>query len=182
MNMEPPPPGESGLNSGRLVGVTSNSRIHVTQYMCSHQLVHRDMSNAATKCKTQDAHLIIVHKTGCSRNNKQPAVGCEYIHIEVTGHHSTVKHTVGVHRMLRNLYIAAHNRKPPLLTKAFIRTFRKIEYHHVVSTGFLADELPYKYPHKWTKQAVITLRGGQGSIYSSSSSRISFLDPATNLL
>jgi hypothetical protein len=39
---------------------------------------------------TQDAHLKIVRKTGSSKNKKQNAVGCEYIHIEANGGQLTI--------------------------------------------------------------------------------------------
>jgi len=45
-------------------------------------LVHRKAANAAIKHMTQDAHLQIVRKSGSSKNKKQHAVGCEYIHNE----------------------------------------------------------------------------------------------------
>jgi hypothetical protein len=64
---------------------------------------------------------------------------------------------VGVHRELRIEFIAARNGKPPWSTKAFVRTVRKIEHHHIVSCGIFADEFPDKRPREWTKQALITL-------------------------
>jgi hypothetical protein len=39
---------------------------------------------------SQDAHLKIVPKTGSSKNRKQHAVGCDYIHIEANGGQLTV--------------------------------------------------------------------------------------------
>jgi len=106
---------------------------------------------------TQDAHLKIVRKTGSSKNKKQLAVGCEYIHIEANGGQLTIKHTAGVHRELRNEFIATRNGKPPLSTKAFVRTVREIEHHDVVSAGIFTDEFPDKHPCEWTKQALIIL-------------------------
>jgi hypothetical protein len=55
-----------------------------------HKLVHRVAANAATKHMTHDAHLKIVRKTGSSKNNKQHAVGCGYIHIEANSSKFTV--------------------------------------------------------------------------------------------
>jgi hypothetical protein len=50
-----------------------------TQQDHRHKTVHCDAANAATTHMTQDAHLKIIRKTGCSKNQKQNAVGCEYI-------------------------------------------------------------------------------------------------------
>jgi len=85
MYTQPPPPGESGSNTGRLAGATSNTEILGTQQERRHKLVHRDGADAATKHMTQDAHLQIVRKTGSRRNKKPHAVGCEYIHIAAIG-------------------------------------------------------------------------------------------------
>jgi len=85
MDAQPPPPGESGLNTGRLAGATTNTDILGTQQEHRHKLVHRDAANAATRHMTQDAHLKIVRKTGSRKNKKQHVVGCEYIHIEANG-------------------------------------------------------------------------------------------------
>jgi hypothetical protein len=82
MDSDPATPGESGANTGRLVGATSNTDILCTQQECRHKLVHHHAANAATKHKTQDAHLKIVCKTGSSKNKKQHAEGYEYIHVE----------------------------------------------------------------------------------------------------
>ena len=90
MDTEPPPAGESGSNTGRLAGATSNTEILGTQQACRYKLVHRDAANAATKHMTQDAHLKIVRKTGSGRNQMQHVVGCEYIHIDAIGGELTV--------------------------------------------------------------------------------------------
>jgi len=82
MDTEPPPPGESGSNTGRLAGSTSHMEIPGTQQERRHKLVHRDAAHAATKHMTQHAHLKIVRKNGSRRDKKQHAVGCEYIHID----------------------------------------------------------------------------------------------------
>jgi hypothetical protein len=79
MDIQPPPPGESGSNTGRLAGATSNMAILGTQQERRHKSVHRDSANAATKHMTQDAHLKIIRKTGSSKNTKQHAVGWEYM-------------------------------------------------------------------------------------------------------
>jgi len=85
MDTQPAPPGECGSNTGRLAGATSNTQILGTQQECRHKLVHRDTANATTKHMTQDAHLKIIRKTGSKKNKKQPAVGCECIHIKAIG-------------------------------------------------------------------------------------------------
>jgi len=157
MDTQPPPLGESGWNTSQLAGATSNTEILGTQQECRHKLVHRDAANAATKHMTQDAHLKIVRKTGSSKNKKQHAVGCEYIHMEANGGQLTVSRTAGVRRELRNECITARNGKLPWSKKAFVRTVREIEHHDVVSSGIFADEFPDKHLREWTKQALITL-------------------------
>jgi len=90
MDTQPPLPGETESHSGGLAGATSNTDILGTQQERRHKLVHRDAAYAATKHMTQDAHLKFVRKTGGSKNTKQYAVGCEYIHIEAKGGQLTV--------------------------------------------------------------------------------------------
>jgi hypothetical protein len=90
MDTQPPLLGESGSDTGRLAGATSNTEILGTQQECRHKLVRPDAANVRTKHMTQDAHLKIVHKTGSSKNKKQHAVGCEYIHIEANGSQLTI--------------------------------------------------------------------------------------------
>jgi len=85
MDTKPPPPGESGSNTGWLVGATTNTYIVGSQQERRHMFVHRDADNASTKHMTQNAHLKIVPKTGSRKNEKQHAVGCEYIHIKAKG-------------------------------------------------------------------------------------------------
>jgi len=85
MDTQPPPAGESGSNTGRLAGATSNTELLGTQKERRHKLVHRDAANVATKHLTQDAHLKIVRKTGSSKIKKQHAVGCRYILIVANG-------------------------------------------------------------------------------------------------
>jgi len=81
MDTQPSPPGESGLNTGRLAGATTNTAIPGTQQEPRHKLDPRDAADAATKHMTQDANLKIVRKTGSRNNRKQHAVGCGCIHI-----------------------------------------------------------------------------------------------------
>jgi len=90
MDTHSPPSGESGSNTSQLAGATRNTDIFGTQQERSHKLVHRNAANAATKHMTQDAHLQIVRKTESRKNQKQHAVGCGYIFIEVKGTQLTV--------------------------------------------------------------------------------------------
>jgi len=85
MDTQPPPAGESGSNTGRLAGATSNTELLGTQQERRHKLVHRNAANVATKHMSQDAHIKIIHKTGTSKNTKQHAVGCKYILIVANG-------------------------------------------------------------------------------------------------
>jgi len=85
MDTQPPPPGESGSNTGRLAGATSNTELFGTQQERRHKLVHRDAANGATKHISQDAHLKIVRKTGSCKNKKQHAIGGKNILIVANG-------------------------------------------------------------------------------------------------
>jgi hypothetical protein len=144
-------------NTGRLAGATSNTAILGTQQERRHKSVYSDAANAATKHITQDAYINIVRNTGSSINKKLHAVGCKYIHIEANCSHLTVKLSPGVHRQLRNEFIAASNWQLPWSTEAFVYTVRKIENHDVFSSGMFTDEFLDKHPREWTKQALITL-------------------------
>jgi len=90
MDTQPPLPGESGTNTGRLAGATSNMELLRTQQERRHKSVHRDPANVATKHMTQDAHLKIVCRTGSSKIKKKYAVGCEYMLIVANGGQLTV--------------------------------------------------------------------------------------------
>jgi len=136
MDTQPPPAGESGSNTSRLAGATSNTDILGTQQERRHKLVHCDAANAATKHMTQDAHLKIVRKTGSSENKKQHAVACEYIYMEANGGQLTVERTAGVHRELRNEFIAARNGKPPWLPAAFSAQSAKSNIMMLSALGF----------------------------------------------
>jgi len=85
MDTQPPQPGGTESKSSRLAGATSTTAIIGTQQERRHQLVHHYAANSATKHVTQDAPWEIVRKTGSSKNDKQHAVGCEWIHIEENG-------------------------------------------------------------------------------------------------
>ena len=69
--------------SSRMTGDSNIMTPGDTQQQCRHQLVHRDAAIVAIENMTQDAHLLIVRKTSSSRNNKQHAIGCDSIHIDV---------------------------------------------------------------------------------------------------
>jgi len=90
MDAQPPQPGQSGSKSSRVAGASSNMSLLGTQEKCRHQFVHRDTANAATKNMSQDEHIKPVHKTESSTNEKQHAVGCEYIHAVVNSGQFTV--------------------------------------------------------------------------------------------
>jgi hypothetical protein len=85
MDTQPPAAGESGSNTARSAGATSNEELLVIQQERIHKLVHRDAAIVSTKHTAQDAHLKIDRKTGSSKNKKQHAVGCKYILIVVNG-------------------------------------------------------------------------------------------------
>jgi len=157
MDAQPPPPGESGSNTGRLAGATSNTEILGTQQECRPKLGRRDAAKEATKHMTQDAHLKVVRKTGSSKNEEQHAVGCEYSLNEANGGQLTVLPTAVVRRELHNEFISAGKGNPAWSTKAYVRTVHEIEHHDVVISGIFADEFPDKRPREWTKQPLVTL-------------------------
>jgi hypothetical protein len=117
-----------------------------TQQERRHQLVHCDAANAASKNITQDTHLTIACKTGSSTSQKQHAVGCEYFHTMVNSHQLTVYCRVGIHQMLHDERISADKGKTPWSTKTSVCTIRNMSHHDVLSSGILADELPYNHP------------------------------------
>jgi hypothetical protein len=90
MDTQPPPPGESGSNTGRLADAISSTEILGSQQERKPKLVHRNAANGATKHMTQDAHLKIVRKTRSGKNKMQHAVGCEYILIAANGGQLTI--------------------------------------------------------------------------------------------
>jgi len=106
---------------------------------------------------TQEAHLKIVHNTASSKNTKQYAVGCKYIHTKVNGRPLTISRTAGVHRELHDQFITSHNGKSPCSTKAFVRTVCKIDHHDIVSSLIFADKFPDNHPREWTKHVLITI-------------------------
>jgi len=90
MATQTPQPGENGMEPGGSTGITPNTSLSGTQQERRHQLVHRNAANAATNNMTKDTHLKIVRNTGSSKNKKQLAIGCEYIHITVNDSQLTV--------------------------------------------------------------------------------------------
>jgi len=156
MNTQLPTPGESGSNSCLLVGATSNTGILGPQQQRRQQLVHCNAANAPTEHMTQKVHLKIVCKTERRKIKKQHAVGCGYIHIQVTSGQITISHTAGVCRELRNEIIAACNRKPPWSTREFVAIVREIEHHDVASSGIFVYEFSDMNPREWKKWASIT--------------------------
>jgi len=74
-------PGKNGIEAGGSTGITLNTSLSGTQQERRNQFFERNAANAATKNMTKDAHLKIVRKTGSSKNTKQHAIGCKYIHI-----------------------------------------------------------------------------------------------------
>jgi hypothetical protein len=57
MDTQPPLPGKSVSNTGRLAGDTSNMEILGPQQEHRQKLLPCDAANAATKLMTQDSHL-----------------------------------------------------------------------------------------------------------------------------
>jgi len=76
--------------------------------------------------------------------------------MEANGGQLTVSCTAGFCRAVRNEYIATRNGKPQSSTKAFVRTIREIEHHHVVRSGISTAEFPDKLLCDWTKQVLLT--------------------------
>jgi len=85
MAPQTPQPGVIESESSWTMCASSNAPLAETQQQCRHQLVHRDAAIAATEHMAQDADLKMVRKTRRSNNRKQHAIGCEYLHIDVTG-------------------------------------------------------------------------------------------------
>ena len=83
MATQTPQTGESGSESSETTGASSHVSLRGTQQQRRHQLVYREAADVASENMTQDAHLKIVRKTGSGTNNKQHAIGCEYVHTSV---------------------------------------------------------------------------------------------------
>jgi len=68
MDTQTPQPGETGSESSRMMAVSPDTVHNGTQQELRHRLVHHHAVNAATKHKTQDADLKMVHRMGSSKN------------------------------------------------------------------------------------------------------------------
>jgi hypothetical protein len=90
MDKQPPQPCESGSKSNWLAGASPYTSLIGTQDKCSTQFIHCDAAITATRNMTQDAHWIIVHKTGSCTKMKQHVVGFRYIHTVLNGPRQTV--------------------------------------------------------------------------------------------
>jgi len=150
-------PGVIEAELSQMTGASNNAPPCETQQQPRHQLVHCDAAIVATNNMTHDARLKIVRKIRSSKNEKQHAIGCESIHIDVDDDQLTVQCTAGVGRELRDQFIAARNGKPPWSSKAFVRTVREIDHYDVVNSGLFADEFGDKWPRKWKEQASKTI-------------------------
>jgi len=128
------------------MAILSNTPPAETQLQRRHHLSHRDAANAATEDMTQDGQSKIVHKTGRSKNEEQPAIGCKCGHIEVHGRQLMIQHTTVVPRELPDRSIAARNGKPPRSTKAFVNTVREIENLMLSAVGFSQTNLVIRIP------------------------------------
>ena len=83
---QPPQPCESASESSQTIEVSWNTTHNGTQQQHNDQLVHCNAANAATANMALDTHLEWVLMIRSSKNLKQHAVGCEYIHIEIDRH------------------------------------------------------------------------------------------------
>jgi len=151
------PLGAIAAGSSRTTGAPRNAQLGDTQQQRRHQIVYSDAAIVGTENLSQDTHLKKVRKTGSSRNMKQHEIRCESIHIRVNDGQPRRYCTAGVHRELREQFIASRNGKSPWSTKEFVRTVRKIEHHDVVTSGIFVDEFRDKRPREWTKQTLKTL-------------------------
>jgi len=150
-------PGAIGAKSSRTTGTTTNAPTGETQQQHRQWLVHLDAAIVATENMTQATHLKTVRKTRCSKNEKQYAIGCESIHIDVDDGQLPIWCSARVHRELREQCIIACNGKPPWSTKALGGTVREITHDNGFSSGIFADGFPVTRPREWTKQAWYTL-------------------------
>jgi len=110
-----------------------------------------------------DAGLEIVHKNGSSKNMKQHAIACEYIHNQVNGCQPASSYIAGIHGQLSDRFIAAHNEKPAWSMNAFFDTVREIEHDDVLSSGIFTHEYHHKHTHEWTKPVVNTFKEAMGA-------------------
>ena len=156
MATETPQQGESGAKMSQSTGDSTNASLAGTQQQHRHQKVHHWAANTATDDMTSDELIKIICKSGLSKNMKQRAIRCDYIHIEVNSRQLTIYHTMCICGKLHNQLITACHRKPPWLTKALIPTIRKIKHHVVVSARMFADDYRDKHPRECTKHTLVT--------------------------
>jgi len=71
--------------SCRTTGAPVYAPLPETQQQWRHQLLHHNAAISATENMAQDAHFNIAHHTRRSNNQKQHAMGCEYLPIDVNG-------------------------------------------------------------------------------------------------
>jgi len=86
MAPETPQQGESGAESSRTIGASSNTPPAETQLQLRNHWVHCDTANEDTKNLTLDALLKIVRKTGSSKNTKQHVMRYKCSRIVVHSH------------------------------------------------------------------------------------------------
>jgi len=149
--------GESGTESSRMMGTSSNTPATETQPHHRHHLHYHDAANAATENMNLDGQLKMDSECRSSKDKKLRAIGCEYSRIEVDAGQPLIYHQVGVLRELRDHIIPARDGKPPWSTIAFGRTVHEIEHHDVISSGIFGDKFITKNPREWTTQASTTL-------------------------
>jgi len=83
-------PGVIEAKLSQMTGASNNAPPGETQQKCRHQSVYHDAAIVATETMSQDSHFQIVRKAGCSQNQKQHAIRCESIHIDVNDGQLTV--------------------------------------------------------------------------------------------
>jgi len=125
----------------RSTGAASNAALSGTQQQHTHQLVHREAADAATENRTQVAICTIICKTEGSKNRKQHAIECEYIHIAVISLQQTIQHTAGICSELCDRFIAACKEKLQWSTMAFVPTVREIKHHDVVGSPIFGTQI-----------------------------------------
>jgi len=157
MAPQTPQQGESGTESSRTLGTSSNMPPAETQLQRKHHLAHCDTANAGTANTNLDAQYIIVCKMGSSEMKMQRTIGCEYSRIVVYGSQLIIYPAAGVHGELRDQFIATRNGKPPWSTKAFVRTVCGIKHSDAFGSGISAYEFRDRNPREGTKQALTLL-------------------------
>jgi len=83
MATETPQDGDSGSELSQMMVDSSNVPFAGPQQHLEYQSGHGKGADVATVNMTEDADLKIVPKTASSKNKKQHAVGCSYIHTRV---------------------------------------------------------------------------------------------------